>query len=224
MRGLRRIARTVLALLGLACAAAGGLHAGEARQQGADPASLLESLGRSMTGFRTLSTEFVQEKHLAVFASAVVIRGRIFLEKPDRIAWHVDAPVRYSVVITASSIRQWDAETDRVQEISLAKNPVLQNVLNQLTIWFSGSYGPLLKDYDAVVLASDPPAFRFTPKAANAAARVVQDIEIGFREDHRYLKRITIRERGGDSTAITFTGTRFDAPLDARDFEVRGRV
>ncbi len=198
--------------------------AGTAVRQSADVAALLDSLGRDVSRFQTLKTDFTQEKRLAVFQNTVVLRGRIFLQKPARIAWHVDAPLKYSVIISDASIRQWDEDTDRVQEITLAKNPVLQNVMQQLTVWFSGTYSSLLKDYEVLVDGEHPVRLRFTPKKTSMTAKVVKQVQIEFREDNKYLRRLTIIEQGGDSTSITFTGTLFDVPLDASDFEVKRRV
>ena len=203
----------------------GNLRAGEGTHvQQPSAAAQLERLGRDASVFQTLKTGFVQEKRLAVFQNTVVLTGRIVLQKPNRVAWHVDAPVRYSVVISDSSVRQWDEDTDRVQEISLAKNPVLQNVLNQLTVWFSGDYRSLLKDFDVETARQSPPAFRFSPKKTVMASKIIRDIEIEFREDRKYLRSISIHELGGDSTVITFTDTQFDVPLEERDFEVKRRV
>lgn len=212
-------------LLSSALSAAGEEQAaGHAARQSADVAALLDSLGRNVSRFQTLKTDFTQEKRLAVFQNTVLLRGRIFLQKPARIAWHVDAPLKYSVVISDASIRQWDEDTDRVQEITFAKNPVLQNVMQQLTVWFSGDYSSLLKDYEVLVAGERPVILRFTPKKTSMAAKVVKQVQIEFREDNKYLRKLTITEQGGDSTSITFTGTVFDVPLDARDFEVKRRV
>ncbi|HWR73627.1 MAG TPA: outer-membrane lipoprotein carrier protein LolA, partial [Nitrospirota bacterium] len=79
--------------------AAGEEQAAHAARQPADVAALLDSLGRDVSRFKTLKTDFTQEKRLAVFQNTVLLRGRIFLQKPARIAWHVDAPLKYSVVI-----------------------------------------------------------------------------------------------------------------------------
>lgn len=212
-------------LLSSALSAAGEEPAaGTAVRQSADVAALLDSLGRDVSRFQTLKTDFTQEKRLAVFQNTVLLRGRIFLQKPARIAWHVDAPLKYSVVISDASIRQWDEDTDRVQEITFAKNPVLQNVMQQITVWFSGDYSSLLKDYDVLIDGERPVMLRFIPKKTSAAAKVVKQVRIEFREDNKYLRKLTIIEQGGDSTSITFTGTVFDVPLDARDFEVKRRV
>ncbi len=196
----------------------------QAAPQPGDVAALLDEVGREVSRFQTLRTAFVQEKHLAVFQNVVILKGRIFLQKPDRIAWHVSSPVRYSVVIDGGSIRQWDEDSNAVQTISLAKNPILQNIMGQLTVWFSGEYRPLLKDFDVSLVRDAPLTFRFFPKKTNMAVKVIRDIEISFRDDRKYLRSIAVHELGGDSTIITFTDTRFDVPLGERDFEVKQRV
>ncbi len=202
-------------------------HAGAADEttpEAAAVSELLGRLGKEVSAVQTIKTAFIQEKRLAVFQNTVVIKGRIYLQKPGRIAWHVDSPIRYSVVISDTSIRQWDEDTNRVQEISLARNPVFQNVLGQLRVWFSGDYGSLLRDYEAQVVQENPYVFRFSPKKENMAAKVIKNIRIEFREDRKYLSRIVITELSGDSTVITFTDTRFDVPFQTQDFEVKRRV
>jgi len=225
MRALFRVGAVPILFLTLLVSGAASQEASSnAPAAGRDIVGLLEKVGREASGFKTLRTSFVQEKRLAVFKNTVVLKGRIVLQKPDSIAWHVSSPVRYSVVLSSSSIRQWDEDTNSVQTISLAKNPVLQNVLGQLSVWFSGEYKPLLKDFDVTLLREAPLAFRFSPKGNAMAAKIIRDIEIEFRGDRKYLQSIAIHELSGDSTVITFSDTEFNVPLDAREFEVKPRV
>lgn len=185
---------------------------------------LLRKLGENVASFQNLKTDFVQEKNLAIFKNKITIKGRIYLQKPNKIAWHVDEPVKYSVVITEKSVRQWDEDTNRVQEIVLSGNPIFQNVLNQLTVWFSGDYVSLLKDYNVRILKKSPLVFEFSPKENNVTGKIIKSISIGFREDERYLQQIKILELSGDSTIIIFKDTIFNAPINNLDFEVKRRV
>lgn len=189
-----------------------------------DLAAFLNSLGKKVSNFKTLKTDFTQEKELAIFKDKIILKGRIYLQKPDRLAWHVDKPIKYSVVITDKLIRQWDEDTNQVQEIILAKNPVLKNVLNQLTVWFSGNYSPLLEDNTAQVLQKSPLIIEFTPRETNIAKKVIKNITVTFREDEKYLKQIKLRENSGDVTTIIFINTVLDAPLDIGSFGVKGGV
>jgi outer membrane lipoprotein-sorting protein len=195
-----------------------------AGDEAADITEMLRRLGENVSAFKSLKTNFVQEKDLAIFQNKIIMKGRIYLQKPNRMAWHVDEPVKYSVVITDKLIRQWDEDTNRVQEIALSGNPVFQNVLNQLTVWFSGDYISLLKDYNVRILKKSPLSFEFTPKENNVAGKIIKSITIGLREDERYLQQIKILEISGDSTTIIFKDTIFNAPINDQDFEVKRRV
>jgi len=184
----------------------------------------LRRLGEKISAFKSLKTDFIQEKELAIFKNKIILKGRIYLQKPDRLAWHVDKPVKYSVVITDKSIRQWDEDTNQVQEIVLAKNPVLKNVLGQMTVWFSGNYSSLLEDNNVQVLQKSPLIIEFTPKETNISKKVIKNITITFREDEKYLKQIRIQENSRDVTTIIFLNTVLNAPVDSSSFEVKGRV
>ncbi len=190
-------------------------------KQPADMGAFLNELGRNVSAFNTLKTEFTQEKEMAMFKEKLIMKGRIFLQKPGKVAWHVDSPVRYSVLITDKLIRQWDEDTNKVQEVSLTKNPLFQNVLNQITVWFSGDYSSLLPVNTIHVLQDTPLAIEFIPSEKNVARKVIKSIVVTFREDRKYLEQIRIREVTGDVTTITFLNTLLNVPLDASSFDVR---
>lgn len=189
-----------------------------------DVYDLLRRLGEKGSDFRNLKTDFIQEKNLAIFKNKIIMKGKIYLQKPNNIAWHVDEPVKYSVIITDKTIRQWDKETNQIQKIALSNNPVFQNMLNQLTVWFSGDYTSLLKDYNASVLKKSPLVFEFIPKENNPAGRIIKGITISLRDDERYLKQIKILEVGGDSTIIIFKDTAFNVPQESLDFDIKKNI
>jgi outer membrane lipoprotein-sorting protein len=197
-------------------------NASDASAGSADMAVFLKNLGKSVSDFTSLKTDFVQEKEMAMFKEKLVMKGRIFLQKPNKVAWHVDSPVRYAVLITDKVIRQWDEDTNKVQEISLVRNPIFQNVLSQITVWFSGDYSSLLAVNDVRRIQNDPLVLEFTPLEKNVSRKVIKTITITFREDLKYLKQIRIREVSGDETTITFLNTLLNAPLDKNAFEVHG--
>jgi outer membrane lipoprotein-sorting protein len=192
--------------------------------QPADIPTFMANLGKKASDFKTLKTDFTQEKRMAMFKQKMVMKGRIYLQKPNKIAWHVDAPMRYSVLITDKLIRQWDEDTNKVQEISLAKNPIFQNVLNQMNVWFSGDYGSMLDTNTVRIVKSEPLVIEFVPKENNIARKVIKTITVTFRSDQKYLQQIRILEQSGDVTTISFGNTQLNPTLTNGNFEVKGRV
>lgn len=183
---------------------------------------VLARLESNVSSIRTLSAAFVQKKNLAAFSHEIEMSGMVHIKKPSTLAWHVKEPIRYSVLITDSFIRQWDEDTDRVEELSFKSNPMLSTVLEQITVWFEGRYASLDKDYQIEMATASPVVLRFTPLEGNMASKAIASISVGLEEDERYLKWIRIEELGGDKTTITFMDTKFNLPLTDKHFEVKG--
>ena len=115
--------------------------------------------------------------------------------------------LRYSLVIDGEVVRQWDEDTQQVQQISLSKNPAFQAVIEQMKQWFSGTYTSLLAEYDIKLLKQRPLSLSFVPHKNTVASNVINNVTVVFRDDERYIHQICIEEKSGDSTFLTFVDT-----------------
>ncbi len=181
----------------------------------------LKQLEKKTSDFNSLQADFIQEKELSAFKNKLIIKGRVYLLKPAKIAWHVDEPVKYSVIITAKAMKQWEKDTDRLQVISFTQKPVLKTMFSYLNGWFKGDYSSFLKDYDVQILKQNPAMLLFTPKAESMTKRFVQSITICFKEDGSYLKWIKIQDVSADTTTIFMENTVFNAPINSAIWECR---
>ena len=196
-------------------------RAAEAGTNAAAPSRLLAELQQALGGTTSVQTDFVQEKQLALLQQKVIIKGHLVVEQPARFAWHVFSPIRYSLVLDGTTLRQWDETTDKIQQISLAANPVFEVVTRQLRAWFGGQMEALTKDFTA---ATDPTQARsviFTPRAESMARKAIRQVRLIFREDRRYLQEIFIEEQSGDSTRMIFSETRLNTPIAPAAWEVK---
>jgi len=185
-------------------------------------AALLAELQLSLAGTTNVQTDFIQEKNLSILRQAVIIKGRLAVSQPDRLAWQVTDPVRYNLVLDGTTLRQWDEATDKVQQMSLAGNPVFGVVATQLRGWFSGHFDTLAKDFDTSIDAAvSPPAITFVPRATSFAAKAIRRVTLTFRDDRRYIHAIQIEECSGDRTLMTFTNTVLNAAVDPALWEVK---
>ena len=185
---------------------------------------VLHRLEDNTSEIRTLKTEFVQEKELAVFKEKIILKGMIFLQKPELFAWHIIEPLSYSMVIKGDILSQWDENTKKTQTISLSKNPAFQVAISQMKDWFSGKYTSMTEDYDIIILKRKPVSLKFIPKKNTTAGNVIDSVTVTFRDDERYIHEIYIKEKSGNSTLLTFVNTQLNTPLEATAWEVQPRV
>ncbi len=186
--------------------------------------AVLSQLQRNMSGIETLQAGFIQEKELAVFNQKITLKGTVSLKKPSLLAWRVSEPMQYAMVMNGDTLRQWDEDGKQVQEISLAKNPAFQVVIDQMKEWFSGSFKSLEGDYSVAVLTLNPVALEFTPRESAAAAKVIKRISVVFMEDERYIHRISVEENSGDRMSLTFIDTRINEPVAPAVWELESHV
>ena len=104
------IAGIMLAAAPCALAAEPGAAASEA---------LFASLQKSAGGVNTLASDFVQEKHLSMFKSAMSSKGRFYFMKPDRLRWELTAPVASGFVLKGEKGRRWHQRTGRTESFNI---------------------------------------------------------------------------------------------------------
>lgn len=183
--------------------------------------SLIKRLEEKISGVKSLETDFIQEKKMAVFSKAVVLEGKVFIQDPDLFAWHTDKPVRYIMVMKGDIIKQWDEDTKQVQVLSLSHNPTFLVAVNQMKVWFQGNYTGLLKDYDLKIINRDPIILEFIPKESAAAFNIIKKVIITFQQDERYIKRMDIEERNQDTTSLTFINTKLNIFINPSIWELK---
>ncbi|MCF8044638.1 MAG: outer membrane lipoprotein carrier protein LolA [Desulfarculaceae bacterium] len=175
--------------------------------------SVLDGIEKKMALTRTLTADFVQIKHLAMFETPVEIRGTIHMEKPDKLAWQVQSPIAYSLIMDGETIIKKDGDTGKTNRISIKGNPVMDTAVRQIKLWFSGEYAALEQSYKVAVQSESPVTVRFEPGENNPAGRMLDEILVRFREDEKYISVIRLLETNGDTTEIRFSNIRINRKI-----------
>ncbi|MCK5849520.1 MAG: outer membrane lipoprotein carrier protein LolA [Kiritimatiellae bacterium] len=187
-----------------------------------DATEILRGLEKKFSSIKTVQTSVRQVKKLKIFDREVTLTGKIFLQNPGKLAWHVEKPVRYSIVIDGKILRQWDEDSDKVQKMSLSGNPVFKIISDQLTSWFSGRYMLLSKEYRIAVIKRDPViVLEFVPHKEAMAGKVIKLVTVVLEKDARYVAEIRIIDISGDLTTFSFTETVLNKPIKPSIWKVR---
>lgn len=184
--------------------------------QGADEVTeALRSITKQMADLKSVQVDFVQEKKMAIFSAPIVLRGTLFWEKPDSFAWHTVSPIQYAIIMRQGVARQWEGEHNTVQEFKMNSNPIMRIASQQLQRWFGGNYQELAIEYDVFLASRRPLILTCVPRKDSPEAGFITRVSIQFREDLRYIDRITIEEISGDQTNIQFENAHLNETIPA---------
>jgi outer membrane lipoprotein-sorting protein len=190
--------------------------AGEAPAPDGSPA-IFSSLERTAGAVKTISSDFVQEKHLSMFKTVLTSRGRFYYSKPDLLRWELTAPVASGFVLKGDKGRRWHERTGRTESFQISQEPVMKLVSDQLFAWARADFQWLKKEYRISVLGESPVALRLEPRSA-ATAGFLHHLLINFSVDGRYVRSVELHEKDGDFTRIRFVNTVVNNPLQANLF------
>jgi outer membrane lipoprotein-sorting protein len=177
-------------------------------------AALFSSLERTAGSVKTLSSDFVQEKHLSMFKTVLSSKGRFYFTKPDLLRWELTAPVASGFVLKGEKGRRWHERTGRTESFQISQEPVMKLVSDQLFAWARADFSWLKKEYRISVLSESPVALRLEPRSA-VTAGFLHHLLISFSADGRYVKSVELHEKDGDFTRIKFVNTAVNKPLSA---------
>lgn len=177
-------------------------------------AALFTALERTANSVNTISSDFVQEKHLAMFKTVMTSRGHFYFSKPDQLRWELTTPVASGFVLKGDKGRRWHERTGRTENFQISQEPVMKIVSEQLFAWTKADFVWLKKEYRISVLHESPAALRLEPRSA-ATAGFLHHLLINFSADGRYVRSVELHEHDGDYTRIKFINTVVNKPLQA---------
>jgi len=181
----------------------------------ADDAREGEVLGRleqAAAGVRTIQADFVQTKRLEVFASEMVSRGRMILEKPDRLRWEYLEPGVQGFVVDGEQAMRWNEFTKGVERFSINDDMAAKVVAEQLLMWAGVDLKRLRGSFALEVEESRPPVLSLSPRSERLG-QYLERIRVSFEEDARSVRKVEIFEKDGDATELVFENVQLNEAL-----------
>jgi outer membrane lipoprotein-sorting protein len=177
---------------------------------------ILALLQKRAANVETLASDFIQEKHLAVFREVLISKGLFLYARPDRLRWELTDPVRSGFVLEGEKGRRWHQHTGRSTPFTLSREPVMKLVAEQLLAWAVADFDRLRKQYQISVIGRAPVALRLEPLAG--AEEFLDHLQVVFAADGSHVQSVEVHERGGDFTRIRFIDGVVNGPLPADAF------
>lgn len=196
----------LLSTLAFVCASAAGSPA-----LADDVSDTFAEIKKAREKVKTLVGTFTQERTIGLLSSTVKSEGEMTLVRPDKLRWELKSPDAVVYYITPEGFAFSTASGSANVSKTAAKK--FGDVLNDLLVFMGGDLDTLKTRYDFTVTKKDGVTLHAVPKT-EAVKKIVKSLEISVASDLWTVKKITIEEKSGDKSVITFTKVTKDAKVD----------
>jgi outer membrane lipoprotein-sorting protein len=168
----------------------------------------ISSVSRNL---QAISSDFIQERHLAVLKDPLLSSGRFGYKKPDSLCWEIIKPVPSGFEVTSGKARRWMNDQKHSQSFDLEKEPVIKAIVEQIFAWTRADFPWLEKRYAVTVSGETPTELRLAPLSSQERKHISHLI-VRFSENWSQLNSVEIHEKSGDFTRIIFVNTIMSQP------------
>ncbi|MHB9140151.1 MAG: LolA family protein [Victivallaceae bacterium] len=173
----------------------------------------LDEIHRNMQQMNTFSAQFTQVKNFNILSKPLLLRGRLFIRRvPFKLAWHIESPLRCSVIMDMEELRQWNEDSEDISVIRMADNPVLKTVSDSYRTMLTGDFSSFSTTCKQE-LDKTTRILSLTPLPGSQMGQFIKAIRFRFAEDYQYLNQIEIIEVNNNSTLINFNNASVNKVL-----------
>jgi outer membrane lipoprotein-sorting protein len=179
---------------------------------------VLNRLQDAAADTRSLSSDFVQEKHLAIFAETLLSEGHFFYRQPDHLRWELLTPVHSGFVLRGQQGERWNGLSKETSPFGIDKDPIMGIIAKQLLAWAKVDIEWLKSRYRIELLSNQPVRLQLFPLDEGEAS-FVEQLQILFAADSSHVERVEMYEVGGDKTLLRFGNVQLNQPLPVEAFQ-----
>ena len=188
-------------------------------QKEAGLAEVIDHLQSAAAGTRSLASDFVQEKQLAIFSETLLSKGRFLYRQPDHLRWELLTPVESGFVLRGQQGERWNGLSREISSFRIDRDPIMGIIAQQLLAWAKVDIDWLKSRYRIQLLTAQPVRLQLFPLDQGEAS-FIEQLQILFSEDSRHVELIEMYEAGGDKTLLRFENTQVNQLLPAEAFQV----
>lgn len=168
---------------------------------GANAASLAD-IQEAAGAIRSISADFIQEKHMKILVKPLVSKGIIRFQSPDALRFEYREPIKNILIMQGKSVSRYIQKDDSFVRDNGAAMGAMTVVMDEISQWLKGDFNTNVFDA-AIEEAPEPGRIILKPKD-KAMTSFIQDIVLVLSERPGVFKEVIIRENQNSYTRLRF--------------------
>ncbi|WP_286820268.1 outer membrane lipoprotein carrier protein LolA [Desulfobacter sp. UBA2225] len=168
---------------------------------GANAASLADIQEAAGT-IRSISADFIQEKHMKILVKPLVSKGSIRFQSPDALRFEYREPIKNVLIMQGKSVSRYIQKENTFVRDNASAMGAMTVVMDEISQWLKGDFNTNV--FDATIEeAPEPGRIILVPKE-KAISSFIQEIVLVLSEQPGVFKEVVIRENQNSYTRLRF--------------------
>ncbi|MBN1664031.1 MAG: outer membrane lipoprotein carrier protein LolA [Deltaproteobacteria bacterium] len=164
---------------------------------------------------KSVSADFIQEKHLKILAKPIISKGRLYFKAPRSIRWEYLAPARTLTLMNKNGAYVY-IRSEGKWILDRAQSDARGIVMDEINNWFTGRFEENAA-FSHAYQPGPPPSVILTPK--EEMKKFISQISLRLSRATGLVEQVDIREGHGNSTRIIFQNEKVNAKFPDSLFE-----
>lgn len=177
----------------------------------------LQELQSRAGEIQSISSRFIQEKHLSMFDETLVSEGKFAFQRPGRLRWEYTAPFRAGFLLSEGTGTEWDEASGTERPFTLESSPAMSMVASQIMAWTTFDISWLQSRYEIKQIDSAPVVLELRPRS-EIAKEFLAHLVVSFASDNNTVSSLELHETDGDFTRIRFNNAQINTPIPSKTF------
>lgn len=165
----------------------------------------------------SMSSDFIQEKHLTMMEEVLISKGRFLFKKENHVRWEYNSPINYTILI---SNNEFSIDNDgKVSTFDTESNKLFKEINNMILMAIQGNF---VNDPDFQAKFYENKSLylaQLTPQD-EILKNILETIEIYFDKSDMAVRKIKFIEPEEDFTLIKFTNRKKNITINDDQFQI----
>jgi outer membrane lipoprotein-sorting protein len=177
-----------------------------------------EDIRKESDKIQSISSEFIQTKHMDILSKPLVSKGNFYFKIPDSVRWEYASPVKSILLMHRGTVKKYISNSQSFIEDTGFSLHSGSAVLQEISSWSKGQFDNN-KNFSAVLKSDTMPKIILVPKD-KMLQKIIESIEITLMPNKNgAINSITISEGGGNYTVIQFSNVQYNVSIDDSIFQ-----
>jgi outer membrane lipoprotein-sorting protein len=167
---------------------------------------------------QSLSSDFIQEKHLTMMEEVLVSKGRFLFKKENNIRWEYYSPINYTILINN---QKFVIDNDgKISFFDTETNKLFKEINNMILMAIQGNFVDDL-NFNAIFYENKNQYLAILKPQDELLKNIMETIQIFFSKEDMSVTKINFIEPEEDFTLIKFTNRKQNITIADEQFEIK---